>query len=120
MCSVGNIVPGGSSTRRSLGVVKLATPPSRRLEPRLAAELLLQLAVVVAAVGIAHARAVERLPAAEAYVVAQIAAFLQGADEGQTLARQPAVAGEPPLDHEPAPHLENGLPIAVWSASDRR
>jgi hypothetical protein len=37
--------------------------------------------------------------------MAQIAALLEGADERQPLSGQPAVAGQPPLDHQAAPHL---------------
>ena len=52
--------------------------------------------------------------------MAQITAFLERADEGQTLAGQPAIAGEAPLDDETATHLREGIGHAAGRAGERQ
>ena len=107
-------MPGGSLTSCSCGSEKLASAAGRALlELRLAAIVLLRPVVAEAADRVSQARAVARLPAAEADVVAEARAFLGGRDEAQPLARQPAVAGEPPLDHQAAAHLEQRAGAAL-------
>ncbi len=76
------------------------------LELRLAAVLLGLPLVAEALDRVAQAQPVLGLPAAEADVVGEPRALLGGGAKAQPLPRQPAVAGEPPLDHQAAAHLD--------------